>query len=104
MSAMLAKPRKKPLFWAGVGAFVLVLVTAVLWLGPAASGRARARQDIALGKPKYYYASGAANAPPPASAERYRARGADLISTGCQPLDAEQIEYNAAIAEHYRAP
>jgi hypothetical protein len=101
---MLPPARKKVVFWAAAFALVLAVASVVLWLKPAATGAARARQDIALGKPRYYFVSGVANAPPPASAERYRARGVSLVSTGCQALDAEQTEYNDAIAEHYRTP
>jgi hypothetical protein len=90
------------ILWATACALALVLGIAALRLRPTASGAARARNDIAHGKPKYYYFSGVANAPPQPEAEAYRARGVDLVSTGCQPVSDEEAAYNQTIAEHYR--
>ena len=100
---MAAVARKTFRFWAA--AFVLVFVAVValaVRFAPTVSARARARHDIALGKPSYYYVAGVANAPPPPLAESLRARSVTLINNGCIPLTDEQTAYNEAIAEHYR--
>ena len=98
--------RKTRVLWLVSGVLLLVIALAcgriMLRRDPASSGAARARRDIALGQPKYYFLSGVANSPPPASLEPYRARGVSLTSTGCQPLSEEETAYNEAIAEHYR--
>lgn len=103
---MIAVRRRTLVLWLVSGVLVLVIALVlgrlVLRRNPVALGVARAHRDIALGQPKYYFLSGVANAPPPASLEAYRARGVSLTSTGCQPLSDEETAYNEAIAEHYR--
>ena len=100
---MIVSSRRRLLILAlALGLVALLLVAkAVLWPDPAALAASRAREDIGHGRAKYYYVSGAANAPPPAQAEAYRARGVSLISTGCIPLSPEEAAYNQAVIEHF---